>query len=96
MKKSIMLGLGVLLAFTSKISAQDEVNTITTAVPFLNIAGDARASGLGEQGVATSADVYAVQWNPAKLAFLDRKVNIGVVYTPYLSQLVNDLSLIHI
>ena len=93
MKKSIMLGLGVLLAFTSKISAQDEVNTITTAVPFLNIAGDARASGLGEQGVATSADVYAVQWNPAKLAFLDRKVNIGVVYTPYLSQLVNDIGI---
>jgi len=93
MKKSIMLGLGVLLAFTSKISAQDEVNTITTAVPFLNIAGDARASGLGEQGVATSADVYAVQWNPAKLAFLDRKFNIGVVYTPYLSQLVNDIGI---
>lgn len=93
MRKGIMLGLLVLLVFTSKLKAQDDVNTITTAVPFLNIAGDARASGLGEQGVATSADVYAVQWNPAKLAFLDRKINIGVNYSPYLRQLVDDIGI---
>ena len=89
----MMLGLGVLVAFTGKVKAQDEVNTITTAVPFLIIAGDARASGLGEQGVATSADVYGVQWNPAKLAFLDRKHNIGINYSPYLRQLVDDIGI---
>ncbi len=88
-----MLGLGVLFAFGGELKAQDEVNTITTAVPFLIIAGDARASGLGEQGVATSADVYGVQWNPAKLAFLERKQNIGVNYSPYLRQLVDDIGI---
>lgn len=93
MRKVIMLGLGVLFAFNGAMQAQDEVNTITTAVPFLIIAGDARASGLGEQGVATSADVYGVQWNPAKLAFLERKHNIGVNYSPYLRQLVDDIGI---
>lgn len=93
MKKNLLLGLLVLFVITTKLNAQDEPNVITTAIPFLNIAGDARAAGLGEQGVATSADVYGVQWNPAKLAFLDRKTSVGVNYTPYLSQLVNDIGI---
>ena len=93
MKKVIMLGLGVFIALSGSLKAQDEVNTITTAVPFLIIAGDARASGLGEQGVATSADVYGVQWNPAKLAFLERKHNIGGNYSPFLRQLVDDIGI---
>lgn len=94
MKKLMMLCLGVCFAFNATVQAQDEPNTITTAVPFLGIAADARSAGLGEQGVATSPDVYAVQWNPAKLAFLDRKHNVGVNYTPYLSRLVNDIAIL--
>ncbi|MEP0263826.1 type IX secretion system outer membrane channel protein PorV [Dokdonia sp.] len=94
MKKLMMLCLGACLAFSATVQAQDEPNTITTAVPFLVIAADARSAGLGEQGVATSPDVYAVQWNPAKLAFLDRKHNVGVNYTPYLGNLVNDIAIL--
>ena len=93
MKKVILLCLGFIFVLSSTLKAQDEPNTITTAVPFLIIAGDARASGLGEQGVATSPDVYGVQWNPAKLAFLDRKHNVGVNYSPYLRQLVDDIGI---
>ncbi|GGG28759.1 hypothetical protein GCM10011344_31930 [Dokdonia pacifica] len=89
-----MLCLGACFAFNATVQAQDEPNTITTAVPFLVIAADARAAGLGEQGVATSPDVYGVQWNPAKLAFLDRKHNVGVNYTPYLGNLVNDIAIL--
>lgn len=94
MKKLMMLCLGVCFAFNTTVQAQDEPNTITTAVPFLVIAADARSAGLGEQGVATSPDVYAVQWNPAKLAFLDTKHNVGVNYTPYLGNLVNDIAIL--
>lgn len=94
MKKLMMLCLGVSFAFNTTVQAQDEPNTITTAVPFLVIAADARSAGLGEQGVATSPDVYAVQWNPAKLAFLDTKHNVGVNYTPYLGNLVNDIAIL--
>lgn len=61
------------------------------AVPFLRIAGDARSSGMGDIGVATSADVYAQQWNAAKYAFTKNKRGIGLSYTPYLRKIANDV-----
>lgn len=70
---------------------QDRV--ITTGVPFLLITPDARAAGMGELGVATSADAYAQQWNPAKYAFSENNSGLGLSYTPYLRQLVDDIFL---
>ncbi len=78
-------------AAISKIKAQERV--ITTGVPFLLIAADARAAGLGDQGVATSADAFSQQWNPAKYAFSTEKQGFTTSYTPYLTALVNDISL---
>jgi len=66
---------------------------ITTGVPFTLIAGDPRSAGMGDIGVASSADAFSQQWNPAKYAFAISKQGIGVTYTPYLSQLVNDIFL---
>ena len=42
---------------------------ITTGVPFLLIAADARSAAMGDMGVATSADAFSQQYNPAKYAF---------------------------
>ena len=83
----------ILFCFTaiSNIKAQERV--ITTGVPFLLIAADARAAGLGDQGVATSADAFSQQWNPAKYAFSTEKQGFTTSYTPYLTALVNDISL---
>lgn len=66
---------------------------ITTGVPFLLIAADARSAGMADQGVATSPDSYAQQYNPAKYAFETDKQGFSVSYTPYLSDLVNDINL---
>jgi hypothetical protein len=41
------------------------------SVPFLRISPDARASGMGEAGVAIADNANAVYWNPGGLAFLD-------------------------
>ena len=71
--------------------AQERV--ITTGVPFLLVAADARAAGLGDQGVATSADAFSQQWNPSKYAFSLEKQGFSMSYTPYLTALVNDISL---
>lgn len=92
MKK--LLILVVLLAMSVQLSAQQE-RVITTAVPFLTIAADARASGMGDMGVATSFDAYSQQWNPAKYAFATQKMGVGVSYTPYLETIVNDVSLLN-
>ena len=77
----------------STINAQQDSRVITTGVPFLLVAADARAAGLGDQGVGTSADVFSQQWNPAKYAFSLDKQGFSVSYTPYLTDLVNDISL---
>ena len=55
---------------------------IEPAVQSLMISPDARASGLGEQGVATSPDAFSQHWNPAKYVFLENKSGFGVSYTP--------------
>ncbi len=91
MKKLAIL---TLLALTCKLSAQDNNRVITTAVPFLTIAADARAAGMGDMGVATSTDAYSQQWNPAKFAFADRKMGVGLGYTPYLESVIKDIGLL--
>ncbi len=78
---------------TEVIPYSNDSRVITTAVPFLLIASDARAAGMGDMGVATSADAYSQQWNPSKYAFSEAKSGIGISYTPYLSKLVNDIFL---
>ncbi len=92
MKKTLILGL-VILTFAKFNAKAQENRAITTAVPFLLIAADARAAGLGDQGVATTPDAFSQQWNPAKYAFIKRQQGVGVNYTPYLSSLVNDIGL---
>lgn len=90
--KKISLLLSCLFII-SIAKAQDIVRPITTGVPFLLVAADARAAGLADQGVATSADAFSQQWNPAKYAFAEDKHGFSVSYTPYLTDLANDISL---
>lgn len=75
------------------VKAQDDNRVITTGVPFLLIAADARSAGMGDMGVATSADAYSQQHNPAKYAFSLEKQGFSVSYTPYLTSIANDISL---
>ena len=94
MKKITILLLVFVLGSQFKMNAQEERDrVITTAVPFLLVAADARAAGMGDQGVATSPDVFSQQWNPAKYAFASSEHGIGFSYTPYLSDIVNDIFL---
>ncbi|WP_320814644.1 type IX secretion system outer membrane channel protein PorV [Flavobacterium sp.] len=90
--KKIALFLTLILAIQS-ISAQDDNRVITTGVPFLLIAADARSAAMGDMGVATSADVYSQQHNPAKYAFSIDKQGFSLSYTPYLTSIANDISL---
>lgn len=73
-----------------------QLNTITTAVPFLLITPDSRAGGMGETGVATTPDVNSIHWNAAKLAFAPKKTGLGISYTPWLRALVPDINLAYI
>ena len=50
---------------------------------------------MADIGVATSTDVFSQQWNPAKFAFAERKMGIGISYTPYLESIITDISLLN-
>ena len=79
---------------SSTVKAQvDPINVVTTAVPFLRISPDARSGGMGDMGVATSADAYSGLWNVGKVVFNTNKGGIGATYTPWLKDLVNDVYL---
>lgn len=92
MKKLSLIAIATLLGIFSSY-AQDEVNPITTAAPFLLIAPDARAGGLADMGVATSSDASSMHYNAAKYAFSESQWKIGLNYTPWLRNLTNDVSL---
>ncbi len=83
----------LIFLFPFFLFSQTSDRVITTGVPFLLITPDARAAGMGELGVATSADAFSQQWNPAKYVFTDSNSGLGISYTPYLSQLVDDIFL---
>ncbi len=85
----------LLFTFTLPLTAQsdDTYNVIQTVVPFLTIAPDSRAGALGDAGVATSADLYSMHWNPAKYAFIDGNGGFGISYIPWLRALVPDMNI---
>lgn len=71
-------------------------NVITTAVPFVSIAPDARGGALGDCGVATAPDVYSMHYNPAKYVYLEDKFSAGLGYSPWLRHLVSDMNLAYL
>ncbi len=86
----------ILFLIVSHLLYSQDRRVITTAVPFLMISADARASGLGEQGVATTPDAFSQHWNPSKYVFSDKLSSVGISYTPYLSKIVNDVFLTNV
>jgi hypothetical protein len=92
MKKiALLLSLVVVGQFAK--AQEDNSRVITTGVPFLLVAADARSAGMADMGVATSADAFSQQYNPAKYAFSLQKQGFSISYTPYLTSIANDISL---
>ncbi len=90
---SMMCIQTILKAQIDFIDRYEELNTITTAVPFLIISPDAKAGGMGDVGVASTPDAMSMHWNPAKYAFVDDQAGIAVCYTPWLKSLIPDIDL---
>ncbi|SKB66085.1 hypothetical protein SAMN05660477_00560 [Soonwooa buanensis] len=90
--KKLFLGLG--LGMSIAAYSQSDY-TVLTGAPFLRISPDARAGGMGDQGVATSTDVFSQFWNAAKYPFAKNTSGVGVNYTPYMSKLTNDVFLLY-
>ena len=74
----------------------DKLRAITTAVPILTVAPDARSAAMGDAGVAISPDANAPHWNPAKLGFMQNDISISASYSPWVRNIVNDMSLSYV
>ncbi len=79
--------IGGATTITNAQNIGQTTNVVTTAVPMLRITPDARATGMGEAGIATSADAYSNFWNLGKTPFATKQGSVAVTYTPWLSDL---------
>jgi len=101
-KKSIAL-IAACILFVNIAYSQDDrpnylgqTNTITTAVPFLLIAPDARSGAMGDAGVSSTPDASSMHWNPAKYAFMESKAGFAASYSPWLRAIVSDINLAYV
>ena len=98
MKKMTAKLAAALLLLVSVFQTQaqsDPINVVTTAVPFLRISPDARAGGMGDLGLATSADANSGFYNLSKTPFAKSPYGVGLTYTPWLKDLgLNDVYLL--
>ena len=94
-KTRLFLSLGLGIGFISSAQDLSEIRPVLTGAPFLRISPDAKAGGMGDQGVATSPDAFSQFWNAAKYPFSQTTSQIGVNYTPYMSKLTNDVFLLY-
>lgn len=90
--------VAVIILVSVQVQAQNEKKfaPINTAVPSLSIAPDARGGAMGDVGVATTPDIAAQYWNPAKNAFQFSQAGVSLSYTPWLRKLVNDVALAYL
>lgn len=85
-----------LLLLPIKLKSQEpDFNPILTALPSLQIAPDARGGGMGDVGSATMPDVYSQHWNAAKYPFISTDAGLAFSYTPWLSNLINDINMLY-
>jgi hypothetical protein len=93
---------GLIVVSSATVVAQkpnyigQKLNTITTAVPFLQIGPDARSGGMGEAGVSSSPDANSLHWNPAKYSFIEADMGFSLSYSPWLRALVSDINLAYL
>ena len=90
LQKSAVLLL-VLVCVSSELDAQERYRPEVLFI--LDIAPDARASGMGDVGVATDPDVMSQKWNASKYIFAGTQHGVSVSYTPWMSKIARGLNM---
>ncbi len=85
------------LTLSSVTFAADDLgsdyNPIPSSVQMLNIAPEARGTGMGDVGVATTPDINSQYWNPAKYIRMQSMAGASVNVTPWLRNIISDINL---
>ena len=73
-----------------------QLNAIQTSVPFLTLAPDGRASGMGDIGVASTPDINSQHWNVGKYAFAEKRGGAALSFTPWATNLIPGIYLFNL
>ena len=98
------VSISALLCFATSLGASaqsssssqttvDEYNPIPTSVQMLNIAPEARGTGMGDAGVASTPDINSQHWNPAKYVRMPSRAGAAINVTPWLRHIISDINL---
>ncbi|MDR0692788.1 MAG: type IX secretion system outer membrane channel protein PorV [Prevotellaceae bacterium] len=82
--KRIIILLTLLSLVVGSVFAQEADNPIVFAMPVLTVVPDARASGMGDMGVATLPTTNDQHWNASKYVFNEAKSGVSLSYIPWL------------
>lgn len=82
-----------LVSGVSGVSAQ-EVSAPQFVAGYAAIAPDARSTGMGGVGAATSGDVYSMYYNASKYSFAEKAFGVGVSYAPQMISETPGLNLV--
>ena len=74
-----------------EINTRNMLNPIIYSGDFMLLSVDARAAGMGDQGIALDPDANSIHWNTAQMAFSEDKMGYSVSFYPWLNSLVNDI-----
>ena len=81
----LLILVALIMSFGNRIEAQGEAG-----VPFLLLAPDSRAGGIGESGSGLADNSAAIFWNPAGIAFLTGS-EVSITHSNWLPQFNLDL-----
>ncbi|MDR2423981.1 MAG: type IX secretion system outer membrane channel protein PorV [Prevotellaceae bacterium] len=91
LRKSAVLSLVLVLCACCQLAAQERYRPEVLFI--LDIAPDARASGMGDVGVATTPDVTSQKWNASKYIFANMRHGVSVSYTPWMNKISRGLNM---
>jgi hypothetical protein len=78
------------------VFAQDAYNPIVFAMPILTVVPDARASGIGDMGVATLPTANDQHWNASKYVFNEAQSGVSLSYIPWLRGIGSNINLLYL
>ena len=94
---AILISSSLMAQLTREDAAEIvQINTITTAVPFLQMTPDSRTSGLGEAGLGLLPDANQLHWNPSNLAFGEDDLQASISFGPTIRELVPNMYLAYL
>ena len=93
--KKICLLIIFVLSFQNNFSQTNDLNTITTSVPFLLINPNAQSMGIADIGVVAASGYYesGLTQNPALLSRDEKVIGVKTSYKPWLRNLVPDINM---